>query len=475
MSSSAIDVHAPSEESVPAPADLVLPEELFVIPDGQDYLLYVPRTVGVARVNGATVRHLSRVRSGSVPAASLPVGVVDDLVAARILLDRAEASQPIAFPQKTAFDPQGLTLILTTRCTMACTYCYANGGAHPKEMPWSVAKAGLDWLFGHARATGRPQASLMFHGGGEVTTARTMLEQCVSYARQQASTSGLTLSTSAGLNGVMRGPLLEWVIGNIDNATLSLDGLPAVHNAQRPLVTGKDSFPIVAAALHRMDDAGYQYGIRATVTRESLDRLVESVEFICRTFRARMIHLEPVFQVGRARDNDLGFPDPYRFLAAFRAAREVAGSYGRDLKYSGARFGAVTNKFCQVCDDLMAVTPDGHVTACYEVGELDDPRADTFFYGRLNADTAEIELDEAKLHALRSLTVENKSACADCFCKWTCAGECASKLALVGSAWETSGSPRCTVNRELTLDQMREYLARGGRSPDAPVGMVPGQ
>ena len=419
-------------------------------------------------MNGATVRQLATVKAGAATFDSLPDGVLDDLIAAGILLGRADAVQRIAFASKTAYDPEGLTLVLTTKCTLACTYCYANGGAHPKVMPWGVAKASIDWMLEHARASGRPQVSLMFHGGGEVTTARRLLELCVSYARERAGTLGLTLSTGAGLNGVMRGPLLEWVIANIDNATVSLDGLPEVHDAQRPLVTGKASFPVVASALHRMDEAGYRYGLRATVTRASLERLVESVEFICRTFKAQMIHIEPVFQVGRALDNDLGFPDPDLFVAAFRASRDVAASYGRELKYSGARFGAVTNKFCQVCDDLLAVSPEGFVTGCYEVGEPDDPRAGTFFYGRLNPATGEIEVDDEKLRRLRTLTVEHKPACADCFCKWTCAGECASKLALEGNAWDPSGNPRCLVNRELTLDQMRAYLMRGGRCERPP-------
>ncbi len=83
------------------------------------------------------------------------------------------------------------------------------------------------------------------------------------------------------------------------------------------------------------------------------------------------------------------------------------------------------------------------MTGCYEVGEPDDPRAGTFFYGRLNPATGEIEVDDEKLRRLRTLTVEHKPACADCFCKWTCAGECASKPALEGNAWDPSGNPRC--------------------------------
>ncbi len=447
--------------------ELAVPDDLFIVADGPAYLLYSPQTLGVARVNGVAARQLREVRAGLTRLDSLPPDVLDALVGAGILIGRDQASRTPSIPSKTAYDPSGMTLTLTTRCTLACTYCYANGGDRPRVMRWETAKAALDWLVRHAAATGRTQVSVMFHGGGEVTTARTLLQRCVAYGRSEAQARGLTFNTSAGLNGVMKGPLVEWVIKNIDSATVSLDGLPEVHDAQRPLVTGRASFPVIAAALHRMDECGYDYGLRATVTRLSLERLVESVDFMCRTFRARMIHLEPVFQVGRARVNDLGFPDPHEFVTAFRAAREVTRAYGRELKYSGARFGTITNKFCQVCDDLLAITPDGRVTACYEVGELDDPRAETFFYGRLDAETGEIEVDHDKVRRLRTLTVDNKPSCADCFCKWSCAGECASKLALAGDPWDTTGSPRCIVNRELTLDQMREYLAQGGRTAQA--------
>ena len=66
---------------------------------------------------------------------------------------------------------------------------------------------------------------------------------------------------------------------------------------------------------------------------------------------------------------------------------------------------------------------------------------------------------------LRTLTVEHKSACDTCFCRWSCAGECAAKLALAGDAWNTGENPRCIINRELTLDQMKEWLDHDGACP----------
>ncbi len=450
--------------------DLALPDDLFVIPDGERFLLYAPFTLGVASVNGAALRMLEQVKAGGGSFDVFDAGFLADLVGAGILVGRDHARARLPFPRKDTFDPEGLTLFLTTRCTLACTYCYASAGDRPSTMSWDTARSGLDWMFRHARARGRDHVSVMFHGGGEVTIARALLEQCVAYARAEAAAQGMTLTTSAGLNGVMTGALLEWVITHIDNATVSLDGLPEVHNAQRPLVNGKGSFDVIAAALRRMDEAGFPYGLRVTVTRLGLPRMAESVDFMCRHFRAPVIQLEPVFPSGRARANDLTSPDPREFVRQFRAARQIAQTYGRELKYSGARFGTITNKFCQVSDDLLALTPEGFLSSCYEVGQQDDPRADTFFYGRLNQHTRELDVDMKKVIRLRTLTVEHKSSCDECFCRWSCGGECSAKLALAGDAWNASDSPRCIVNRELTLDQMKDYLERGDWRAAPPEG-----
>jgi uncharacterized protein len=260
----------------------------------------------------------------------------------------------------------------------------------------------------------------------------------------------------------MKGTLLDWVIRNLDGATVSLDGIPEVHNAQRPLRNGSGSFDVVAAALHRMDEARFNYAIRATVTRMALPSMVESVEFMCRQFGAKMIHIEPAFASLDARSDDSASPDPGEFVRQFRAARAVARAFDRNLRYSGARFGTPTNRFCQASNDLLAVTPDGLASACYEVGSRDDDRAETFFYGRFNHETGRLDIDVPKLRRLRTLTVEHKSSCSNCFCRWSCAGECSAKLAVTNDAWDAAGSPRCIINRELTLDLMREYLECGG-------------
>lgn len=439
-------------------ADLAVPDDLFIIAHDSGFLLYAPFSLGVACVDGETARRFQDVRDGKATLDDFAPEYIQSLADAGILTSREQARLRPAFPQKTAFDPNGITLFLTTKCSLGCTYCYASANERPSVMSWETAKAALDWILDHTQARGRDQMLVMFHGGGEVTVAFDLLKRAVAYARHEGAARGIRVTTSAGLNGVMRGPMLEWVIANIDDATVSIDGLPEIHNAQRPLVNGKDSFDIVAGALRRMDEAGFHYGLRVTVTRASVGRLAEAVEFMCRQFKSPAIQLEPVSSSGRAREQDAIAPDPQEFITQFRAAREIGRRHGREIKYSGARFGTITNGFCQSSDDLLAVTPEGMLSGCYEVGQRADPRADLFFYGRLDQQRRDLELDMKKVIRLRTLSVEHKSGCETCFCRWSCAGECSAKLAQDGDAWRTGYSSRCTINRALTLDQMKDYL-----------------
>lgn len=441
--------------TTPAAGGFGLPRDIVVLADAPGYLLYAPLLPAVTRVNGAALRCL---QAGGASLAALEPGIVDALIEAGLLVPAVEADRRAAFADKGGFDPDGLTLFLTTRCSLACTYCYANGGVRPMTMGWDTARTAIDFALDHAAQCGRERMGLMFHGGGEVTTAWPLLVRSLLHAREGAAARGLKLDTSAGINGVLSGPRLDWLLAHIDCATVSLDGLPAVHDAQRPLRNGRGSFERIAANLRRMDAAGYRYGLRATVTRAGLPRLPESVDFLCRTFATRQLHAEPAFAVGRG--HQALCPDPVEFVRLFREAREIARGHGGELKYSGARFGTVTNRFCQVSDDLFAVTPLGHVSACYEIGDPDDPRAATFFYGFVDGSRGTVTIDEARLQRLRTLTVEHKPACASCFCRFSCGGECASKLAQQGDAWDPSRSVRCHINRELTRDQICDYLER---------------
>lgn len=441
-------------------------DELFVIPAGKQFLLYAPLVRGRALVNAAAVELLRRFRAGR-PDELLGCAELRAQLLASGILEEGEAPS-LRPPAGGAFDPRGLTLLLTERCSLRCLYCYADGGRGTRTMRWGLARAALDWCFDHTLQAGRRRFVLNLHGGGEVTSAFPLVRRCVEHARARAREVGIEVSIEAGLNGAMAPAAREWIARNLDRATVSLDGPPEIQDRQRPRADGAGSFESVAATLRRFDEVGFPYGLRATVTGESVGSFADSAAYLARTFGTRSVQAEPVFLVGRALASGVAPVDPAEFVAQFRRARPRVRALGKELRYSGARPGTLTSAFCQGAGNSVAVTPDGSVTSCWEVTDPGDARASLFHYGAFDEVTGHLVIDAERLARLQRLTVDHKPHCRDCFCKWHCAGDCPAKVALDGDAWDPSGNPRCVVNRELTRDLLLDQLhpiAAGGEPP----------
>jgi uncharacterized protein len=216
---------------------------------------------------------------------------------------------------------------------------------------------------------------------------------------------------------------------------------------------------VVLATLRAFDAAGFRYSIRMTATGESLPLLPQSVAFLCARFRPRAIQVEPVYHFGRGKDE--ASAESAAFIEAFRAARRTSTKAARLLRFSGARVGTLTNRFCGVANDNFCVSPAGNVSACHEVAGEHQPWAERFFYGRPAGAESGFDFDERVYTNLRAQTVEHHEMCQDCFAKWNCAGDCYHKSLHVNPV-EFSGAGRCEITRELMKDQLLENISASG-------------
>ena len=151
-------------------------------------------------------------------------------------------------------------------------------------------------------------------------------------------------------------------------------------------------------------------------------------------------------------------PDSAKFVEMFREGVDIARRAGMRLVYSGARQDMLSDCFCKVSSGSFTVTPTGDVTSCYEVTYASDPRSERFFFGRYDSEAGDFLFDQEKLDELSQLNVRNMPFCADCFCRWHCAGDCAAKVLDGIQPEQNHGSVRCEINRALTLDQIRQRL-----------------
>jgi len=438
-----------------------LTAEVFIIPaENNSYIVYAPLRRAAFITTARVVNFLADLQVGIYDNTVDSDGSLVEFLRRLEILDAGPETKPI-----TIFggdpEPTMVTLFLTTACNLRCTYCYASAGDTPKKfMSLEIAKRGIDFVAGNALKKNAPAFEVGYHGGGEPTVNWSTMTASLAYARQKAAELGLQVFAASATNGVLTDAQIDWIVANLQGASLSFDGLPSVHDQHRPTVSGQGSSTRVIHTLRRLDEAKFSYGIRVTVTADQISLLPDSIEFICTNFRPQRIQVEPAYQLGRWTDAPSA--ETNDFIEAYRDAQARAHRHGQDITYSAARLETLTNHFCGITQDSFCLSPDGNVSACYEVFSEGNTWAKHFFYGQPDEETGSYKFDLGVLNTLRQQAVQHRPYCQGCFAKWHCAGDCHHKSLTVNGAKEFSGSDRCHITREFTKDQILARIAVAG-------------
>lgn len=143
-------------------------------------------------------------------------------------VDRAEDRMlPILPPQD--FPLTTMVLNVTSKCNLACTYCYEYGedrivpeSGKPRFMSEEVARDSVEFML---RESGdNPVANLTFFGGETLLNFR-VLKKTLAYARARGEELGKRVEFSLTTNATLLRPeIIEWLAENRVGVTISIDG-----------------------------------------------------------------------------------------------------------------------------------------------------------------------------------------------------------------------------------------------------------
>jgi uncharacterized protein len=427
--------------------------DLFTLPyQNGNYMLYAPLLGFACIANADLVNLLADLETLNVDALNTEQkAALDYLDHKGVLNGSPEVSRIKTFPEK--YSPTQVTLFPTNQCNLRCRYCYASAGDWtPQVMDWHFATSAIERVIENAKATEAKNMLLGFHGGGEPLFPWELIKRIVIYAEDRRAQEGLQLAVFSATNGVLSERQLEWIVKHFASLNISFDGLPHVQDYHRPLPSGKGSFEFVDRTMRFLDAHNFNYGVRSTISSYNVDLMEESLDFIGQNYKVKSVHFEPLFYCGRCKTSGSLSPEMQKFADHFRRCEEKCAAYGIALTYSGCQIQILTSSFCGVSCDNFSVTPDGHITTCFEVTTKSDPKSEIFFIGKIR-DDGNLEIDEKKRRFLHSLTVDKLDFCKDCFAKWHCAGECAAKLGHTDYTGPR-GHDRCELNRQLIANRI---------------------
>jgi len=343
----------------------------------------------------------------------------------------------------------------TNKCNLRCIYCYANSCEKGVFISVDIAKAAIDLVFKNCKKDNH-LAWVRFHGGGEPTLAWKQLVAIVNYAKSEAKNMGLKLKLSITTNGFINDEQRRFLSVNMDYINLSFDGPKEVQNLQRPTTANGESFTTVFNTAKFFYNSGVKFGVRASITRYSVKKMNDIVNFFADNFPGISVAMEPIDIAGRCLESGLDSYELIDFPKLISEANFLAKQRCIKLNYSALELRFVGLNYCGTSLYNFIVTPEGYVTACSRVCRTTDPGAELFIYGYFDKKSKKFVFDQDKRNLLQSVNVNNMPDCKDCFAAWLCKGDCPMTRYSFNKDVFSGVSPRCEDRKRLIV----EYLLR---------------
>jgi uncharacterized protein len=334
-------------------------------------------------------------------------------------------------------------LHLTNDCTFRCAYCYVRRS--PEAMAPETGRQAIQAIFRSATGHGFSGVKLKY-GGGEPTLRFSTLADLHRLARKLAAAHGLALDGVVLSNGAGITPEMVGAMQSLElRLAVSLDGVGAWHDAQRPLAGGRGSCAAVAGAIDRALRHGLVPELSITASGRNLSGLPDLVQWALE--RELPFRIEFYRETGLPAAGDgLAF-EPGAMIDALRAAfgRIEARLPRHSLLNSlvdRADLGRPHLRACAAGHNYLVIDPRGRVAKC----QMDMAHTVTGV-----SDPDPLRTVMADRAGVQNLSVDDKEGCRDCEWRYGCAGGCPLATYRATGRYDVP-SPHCAVYRTLYPD-----------------------
>ncbi|PKM44725.1 MAG: hypothetical protein CVV05_09225 [Gammaproteobacteria bacterium HGW-Gammaproteobacteria-1] len=336
-------------------------------------------------------------------------------------------------------------LLLSQKCNLSCSYCYANGGDFGQEsrlMGSRVLRRALERMLPLA-----DEVLVVSFFGGEPLLNFERMQEAVAIGDGLARESGVELRYALTTNGtVVTDEIIAFLKAHVDYVAVSLDGEVRLNDRERRFRNGtRGVHDAVCATLARFREAGIRFGIRGTVTEDGAG-MVDATTRYLRGLGADSVRIVPAFHAD-------GWPLPaLDVLAESMCALELealAQVARGEEPVRGESFyktlactigGERRDHPCAAGDAMLAVAVDGGVYPCdHFVGVTD------YCMGNVCDESWPGQRFAQVRAKLNGNSVTQRAACRECAVRHVCGGEChAHSLAAHGNIATPSPS-HCTL------------------------------
>lgn len=376
----------------------------------------------------------------------------DDL--AFLLVQRGMAAHPQSRPvseQPEQINPTFFLIDLTKACNFACIYCFREPEGSAKRMSPEKLEQICDSLIAYARRY--PERPLSIQAwGGEPLLEIASIAQLRSRFREGNLHPEIVIETNAAL---ITPEIARTLFEHDIRVGISIDGIAAIHNLQRPTQTGLPSLALVERGIENLYRAGYQsFGTITVVTRHTLAHLQQVMDYFAHTLHLHSIKFNLMRKNDRNRDLAISLDEVDGYVRTLlRCLRQLYEEKYPIVEQNVAQRIAnllfrPNNNICNACGchggyRMLSIDSSGDVFPC-ELSDYPDYRL-----GNVSSGDFDDMVRNARGWNHEYFRERDLSPCGDCPWWYYCRGGCRSSV-----KYDT-GSPlgidqtECRLNRVL--------------------------
>lgn len=367
--------------------------------------------------------------------------VIDFQLVEQALLQPAEGNLQVCYAQ-----PETLTawLHVTNACNLDCPYCYVRKSS--ATVSEEVGQKAIQRVLESARQHGFKRAKLKY-AGGEATLQFSLVRWLHEVASDYAHSLGLDLREVVLSNGVRITPAMAaWFAQTRVKLMISLDGVGAVHDQQRPTRGGRGTFRQIEHSIDRvLLPAGVRPDISITLTGLNAPGAKDAVRWALdrRLPVSLNFYRQNPLSMSRA---DLEIEEQTiidGMLAAYSVFEEILPEEPfLDGLLDRVQMSAHAHT-CGVQHSYVVITHEGKLAQCQ-----------MHLNQNLGPATSGDLLPLVSTGPIQNLSVEEKEGCRECEFRYRCSGGCPVETYRATGRWDIK-SPHCHIYKTLLPAALR--------------------
>ena len=359
--------------------------------------------------------------------------------------------------------PRFFIIDLTQACNFRCTYCFRHLDETPRTISNETLQSIIDFIADYCKKTNQREIHIQ-PWGGEPLIAWKKILHIHDDLQEKGIKAVLTIESNAGL---ITPRVAKEAYERDIRIGVSIDGLPEIHNLQRKLANGKDSFEKMRQGMQNLRDAGYgtRHGIITVLTRNTLPYLEEFLEYFAidlkiDRFKLNIVKDSPVMKdKGLCLSNAEIIDFQKRLLKKLIELNKRGHSIIELNVFDKLQNLLIRNKGnicisrgCLGGKKMIAFDMDGRIFPC----DITDYKEEAV--GSVNDGEELIPLLEKAHHKTDFFAKKESENCASCPWWFFCKGGCTTAIKYKKGKVEGVDELECLSNRSLYPELIRMFL-----------------